>query len=101
MRDNFFGSVFVTEEHYNDHWMNSDDYGILQLIGNPTSVKSSKHQSKTNFEIYPNPSYGNLKYSVKNEQMGELNIRIFNILGQSCINFQVKKIIMKIQIILI
>ncbi|MBK7105067.1 MAG: T9SS type A sorting domain-containing protein [Ignavibacteriae bacterium] len=82
LRDNFFGSVFVTEENYNNHWMNSDDYGILQLIGNPTSVKSSKHESQTNFEVYPNPSYGNLKYSVKNEQLGELNIRIFNILGQ-------------------
>ena len=52
LRDNFFGSVFVTEEHYNDHWMNSDDYGILQLIGKPTSIKNNNHQSKTNFEIY-------------------------------------------------
>ncbi len=91
LRDNFFGSVFVTEEHYNDHWMNSDDYGILQLIGKPTSIKNNNHQSKTNFEIYPNPSYGHLKYSIKNEQIGELEIRIFNILGQQVYKFSSQK----------
>lgn len=30
-RDNFFGSVWVTEEAYNDHWMLCDDYGKLAL----------------------------------------------------------------------
>jgi hypothetical protein len=31
-RDNFFGSVEVTEERYNSHWENSDDYGVLSLV---------------------------------------------------------------------
>jgi hypothetical protein len=30
-RDNFFGSVWVTEEAYNDHWQLADDYGKLAL----------------------------------------------------------------------
>jgi hypothetical protein len=30
-RDNFFGSVWVPEERYNDHWKNADDYGTLVL----------------------------------------------------------------------
>ncbi|MGC9341950.1 MAG: sugar-binding protein, partial [Bacteroidales bacterium] len=30
-RDNFFGSVWVTEEAYNDHWELADDYGKLAL----------------------------------------------------------------------
>ena len=32
-RDNFFGSVWVTAAAYNDHWMNADDYGTVELIG--------------------------------------------------------------------
>jgi hypothetical protein len=31
-RDNFFGSVWVPEEEYNDHWMNADGYGRVRLI---------------------------------------------------------------------
>jgi hypothetical protein len=30
-RDNFFGSVWVPEEAYNDHWKNADGYGSLRL----------------------------------------------------------------------
>lgn len=38
-RDNFIGSVFVTKTHYNDHWMNADDFGVMQLLGSaPVSV---------------------------------------------------------------
>jgi hypothetical protein len=37
-RDNFFGSVWVPEEEYNDHWMNADGYGSVRLIKEGTSV---------------------------------------------------------------
>lgn len=30
-RDHFFGSVYVTEENYNDHWQLADDYGKFAL----------------------------------------------------------------------
>lgn len=32
-RDHFFGSVYVTEQAYNDHWMNADDFGVMRLSG--------------------------------------------------------------------
>jgi hypothetical protein len=32
-RDNFFGSVVVTEDAHNNHWMNSDDFGKFKLSG--------------------------------------------------------------------
>jgi hypothetical protein len=37
-RDNFFGSVWVPQERYNDHWKNADDFGLLRLIGKETSL---------------------------------------------------------------
>jgi hypothetical protein len=32
-RDNFIGSVFVPESHYNEHWKNADDFGVMKLVG--------------------------------------------------------------------
>lgn len=86
-RDNFFGSVAVEEENYNDHWMNSDDYGTLMLVGIPTSVQQENKQTKSDLRIYPNPTNGNLRYSLTNNHLGSLNIRIFNILGQEVFKF--------------
>jgi hypothetical protein len=40
-RDNFFGSVWVPEEEYNDHWMNADGYGSVRLIKEGTSVNQA------------------------------------------------------------
>lgn len=37
-RDNFFGSVWVPEEAYNDHWMNADGYGSLRLLSANTRL---------------------------------------------------------------
>ena len=37
-RDNFFGSVWVPEDEYNDHWMNADGYGSVRLIKAGTSM---------------------------------------------------------------
>ena len=37
-RDNFFGSVWVPEEAYNDHWMNSDGFGSLRLVDESTII---------------------------------------------------------------
>jgi hypothetical protein len=36
-RDNFFGSVWVPEAEYNDHWMNADGYGLVKLLKSGTS----------------------------------------------------------------
>ena len=37
-RDNFFGSVWVSEDAYNDHWMNADDFGLLRLTAGNTQL---------------------------------------------------------------
>jgi len=37
-RDNFFGSVWVPEEAYNDHWMDADGFGSLRLVGEGTRM---------------------------------------------------------------
>jgi len=41
MRDNFFGSVWVPEEAYNDHWMNADGFGSLRLVSENTRMNQS------------------------------------------------------------
>jgi hypothetical protein len=52
-RDNFFGSVWVPEEAYNDHWMNSDGYGTLRLVGEGTEINHAVQLADTlpDFEI--------------------------------------------------
>ncbi|MFW5877895.1 MAG: DUF362 domain-containing protein, partial [bacterium] len=45
-RDNFFGSVYVTEEAYNDHWKLADDYGKLALGDLDGTVPFDKPQNE-------------------------------------------------------
>ncbi len=40
-RDNFFGSVWVPEEAFNDHWMNADGFGRVRLIKGSSSPNSA------------------------------------------------------------
>jgi hypothetical protein len=35
VRENFFGSVWVPPEEYNDHWKNADTFGTVKLIASP------------------------------------------------------------------
>ncbi len=39
-RDNFFGSVFVEESRFNEHWKDADDFGIIKLIGRKTIIRN-------------------------------------------------------------
>ncbi|MFN8207661.1 MAG: sugar-binding protein [Bacteroidales bacterium] len=50
-RDNFFGSVYVPEARYNDHWMNALDFGKLILTGNhvPTVVSEFVDEDLTDY----------------------------------------------------
>ncbi len=81
-RDNFIGSVWVPEEAYNDHWMNADFFGTIQLVGEPTGIEENGTTSPSNFEIYPNPSDGILNYQLNELLNKNAVIRVFNILGQ-------------------
>ena len=40
-RDNFFGSVWVPEDAFNDHWMNADGFGRIRLIKGSSSPNSA------------------------------------------------------------
>ncbi len=40
-RDNFFGSVWVPEEAYNDHWINADGFGSLRLVKEGTGMNQA------------------------------------------------------------
>ena len=37
-RDNFFGSVWVDESAYNNHWKLADDFGLLRLVGENSNI---------------------------------------------------------------
>jgi len=72
-RDNFFGSVWVPEANYNNHWMNADDFGTVRLQSEliPGSVKGN--QSESTIEIYPNPASDYIQVKV-NEAASKLEI---------------------------
>jgi len=40
-RDNFFGSVWVPEEAFNDHWMDADGFGRIRLVKEGESVNNA------------------------------------------------------------
>ncbi|TSA35442.1 MAG: DUF362 domain-containing protein [Porphyromonadaceae bacterium] len=48
VRDNFFGSVWVPETEYNDHWMNANGFGSIRLV---TSISGLNHPVVTIAEI--------------------------------------------------
>ncbi len=54
-RDNFIGSVWVPEKAYNDHWENSDYFGVAQLIADTTYPSSLIANNSENISIFPNP----------------------------------------------
>ncbi|MBN2274461.1 MAG: T9SS type A sorting domain-containing protein [Bacteroidales bacterium] len=56
LRDNFFGSVWVTAENYNNHWMNADDYGVVKLYSDPFTGIFTGNQRFPSMEVYPNPA---------------------------------------------
>lgn len=52
-RDNFFGSVWVPVEEYNDHWKNADGFGSVRLVKTGESVNHAVEVSGTiaDFEV--------------------------------------------------
>jgi len=82
-RDNFFGSVWVPEAAFNDHWMNADGFGTVMLVSSsPVKIDKGTETPKLNFQLFPNPSHGYVQLLMNNSYTGDLKIKIFNILGQ-------------------
>jgi hypothetical protein len=63
-RDNFFGSVWVTEENNNSHWMNADDFGAAILFSDLISGNIECHVYLPLMEIYPNPALDYLSIKI-------------------------------------
>jgi hypothetical protein len=56
-RENFIGSVYITEAHANDSYINSDYFGTMLLVDPDKQFVSSAAMPKEEkkFSIYPNP----------------------------------------------
>lgn len=83
-RDNFIGSVWVPAAAYNDHWMNANYFGTIQLMGEATKIEKDSSLPPADFKIYPNPGDGILNIKINSSDFGNgISIRLFNVLGQS------------------
>jgi hypothetical protein len=78
-RDNFFGSVWVPADKYNNHWMEADDFGPAKLISDLVPDKISQTRYLPSSTIYPNPSSDYLFIDSKNSIM---DFTIVDILGK-------------------
>jgi hypothetical protein len=82
-RDNFIGSVAVSEAAYNDHWKNADDFGTLKLVsGDFNSAAYYLQEGNSVFSLYPNPVSGSFTIELGNDYFGEVEIRIFDTGGK-------------------
>jgi len=81
-RDHFFGSVWVPAEAYNDHWMNADGFGTIQLVDAATGIKDDAGSQSAGVLLYPNPSFGQLNFRLDTYRSRNTNITIYNVLGQ-------------------
>ncbi len=79
-RDHFFGSVFVPEEAYNDHWMQADWFGVAKLSG---SHISEALQITKNKQIDFNCYFVNrmLNCNLNSPFIGQVNLQILNLVG--------------------
>ncbi|MBN1115672.1 MAG: T9SS type A sorting domain-containing protein [Bacteroidales bacterium] len=82
-RDNFYGSVYVPEEAWNDHYKNADHFGVAKLIDN--SNKTEIIESSV-FDICPNHAERNIKVKYGNSIKAEdLQAWIFDLNGNQAI----------------
>lgn len=80
-RDHFFGSVEVPAEAYNDHWKQADGFGVAKLVKKPvTSSVLFQKEEQVKVEAYL--AGRTLFAKVNSAQTGNINIRVFNILGR-------------------
>lgn len=82
-RDNFFGSVWVPEEEYNDHWMNADGFGTIKLIGESSGIEDDLTIPDISFLNYPNPFTDRTIIEFELPKSSKVTIDVLNILGQT------------------
>jgi len=82
-RDNFFGSVEVPEDEYNDHWINADGFGTIKLIGESGGIEDDSETPEISFLNYPNPFEDKTIIEFNLPKSSNVTIDILNILGQT------------------
>lgn len=82
-RDNFIGSVWVPAAAFNDHWMNANGFGTIQLLGDPAGIRQNPGKFPMEMEIYPNPGKGILNLRLQPYFGENTVIKVFNLLGQT------------------
>jgi hypothetical protein len=90
-RDNFFGSVAVSESAYNDHWKNADGFGTAKLISSISSGNKEYTLINSEIQVFPNPSNEDLIISFENKSKGPLEISLLNAGGQKLKSVQSQK----------
>jgi hypothetical protein len=81
-RDNFFGSVSVSELAYNDHWKNADDFGTAKLISSISTVYINDKLMNSELMVFPNPLFNDVTVKIQNKQLGPMEICLFNVCGE-------------------
>ena len=82
VRDNFFGSVWVPEAEYNNHWINADGFGTIELIGE-SGIKDDLEDSGISFLSYPNPFQDKTILEFELAKSSKVTIDVLNVLGQT------------------
>jgi len=81
-RDNFFGSVWVPEDEYNDHWINADGFGTIELTGESTGIEDDSEISAISFLNYPNLFGYKTIIEFELPKSSKVRIDVLNVLGQ-------------------
>jgi hypothetical protein len=81
-RDNFFGSVWVPEDEYNDHWINADGFGTIKLTSD-AGIEDNSFVPGISFLNYPNPFTDKTFIEFDLPKSAKVTIDVLNILGQS------------------
>jgi len=91
-RDNFMGSVAVTEAAYNDHWKKADDFGTLKLISDePISTLNNQAPNNDHLILYPNPSSDNVSVEFFSDYIGEFTMMILDQQGKEILKLKRNK----------
>jgi hypothetical protein len=82
IRDNFFGSVWVPEAEYNNHWINADGFGTVRLISDGSGIEDDLIPQGISFLNYPNLFGDKTIIEFTLPQSSDVKVDVLNILGQ-------------------
>lgn len=82
-RENFIGSMVMTQSHYNDMYKNADYFGLMILV-DPDSVSTNvvSKEMPLDINLYPNPVQNYLTISTTSTIQDEIYVTISTITGQ-------------------